>query len=320
MDTVVEADAVELKHEWFNSDPFCDVRLVNIKHGGRETDKFMIELQQPNTQLYREIPGVGAVHTANYHLVPNRQVHDIAMDVLNKTGMTFEPVPSFASGHSQPILWDGKRYVERWFTKDVKVTGPKAFPGGQRRDMMMGMEVRNSYDGSYKVGLAFFAMYCACSNQFHATNLLGAPFEFPHVNRGEGFEGDFQLALDTVTEKAANFHNIQKALDVLAETRVTGMSDFLDLRQRLKNNTRVEFRDKNLLDELAGCGITQEIGLPEMAREAYKDPSTYWAISNAFTAITTHGVPGVRGAEQGRRITDFLIEDAYKRTAAVAAA
>ena len=199
------------KTEIVNRDPFCDVRLENIMHGGHKTDKFLIALQDPETPTeFREIPGVGTVHSADYTLVSNKQVHDMANQVIVDSGMTFDPVPSWGEGHSANLFWNGRRFSEKWFCKDTAV----AVPGGS--SMMLGMEVTNSYDGSAKVGLAFFAMHVACSNQFYSHNMMGQPFEFPHVNRGGTLEEDIGVAMQQIQEKASSFGKIAPNLVLLS--------------------------------------------------------------------------------------------------------
>lgn len=290
------------KIEMINTDPFCDVRLENIEHGGRKTDKFLIALQDPETPTqFREIPGVGTVHSADYSLVTNKQVHDMAAKVIDDSGLTFEPVPTFGEGHSTNLYWNGRRFGEKWFCRDTAV----AIPGGS--SMMLGMEVTNSYDGSAKVGLAFFAMHLACSNQFYSQNMLGHPFEFPHVNHGGHLDEDINEAMFQIQEKAKNFGKIAPNIKKLQGAHVESFDDFLALRRELTTTTGVEIRDKQLLDELSGNGVTKELGMKEVK---YSDPSSLWDISNAYTAVTTHTVGGPRGSDHSGRVVDFLIRKA----------
>ena len=179
-------------HTPINPDPFCDVRLHNIENQGRATDKFWIEVQDPETEEFVEIPGTGTVHSADYKLVTNRQVRDMAVAVMDDTGMAFEPIAGYPGGHSQPLYWNGRRFSEKWYVPDTAID----VPGGS--SMMLGLEVTNSYDGSCKVGLAFFAMHLVCSNQFYSQNMMGRPFAFPHVNSGGNLEDDIGVALQQI--------------------------------------------------------------------------------------------------------------------------
>lgn len=296
------------KSEIVNTDPFCEVRLDQIEHAGRKTDKYMITMFDPELNGFREIPGVGTVHSGDYRLVTNKQVHDMAVKVMDDTRMTFKPVPGFgAAGHSKSLDWTGRRFSEKWFCEDTALS----IPGGS--SMMLGLEVTNSYDGSAKVGLAFFAMHVACSNQFYSNLMMGRPFEFPHVNRGGELNEDINAAMSEIQNRAAGFAKIGPNMKALQGAHVASFDGFLSLRKELAVTTGVEIRDKPLLDELSGQGITTELKLKDVR---YNDPSSYWDISNAYTAVTTHVVGGHRGSEQSQRVVDFLLKAALGRKAA----
>ena len=82
-----------------------------------------------------------------------------------------------------------------------------------------------------------------------------------------------------------------------------GMIDFLALRREMQEGTGVEFRDKQVLNELSGCGITRECGIDAQ----YGDPSSYWSIANAYTAVSTHGIDGPRSSDVSARIVDWMV-------------
>lgn len=170
--------------------------------------------------------------------------------------------------------------------------------------MMLGLEVTNSYDGSCKVGLAFFAMRVECSNQFYSHNLLGRPYALPHVNNGGDINEDMQDAFNAIKTQASNFGKVLPAMRQLEARHCAKFTDFLDLRKKLVQDTRLEFRDRAVLDELCGCGITQEL---KMDNVKYEDPSSYWNILNAYTAVTTHEIGGPRGSDMSQRVTDWFI-------------
>lgn len=289
-----------------NEDPFAEVRLHNIENRGRKTDKFMIEVQKPDSDEFVELPGVGTVHSADYKLITNRQVHNTVSDILERTGMEFTPVPTFNAGHSTPVFWSGRRFSEKWFCKDTAIS----VPGGS--SMMLGLEAQNSYDGSCKVSFAFFAMHVICSNQFYANNLLGRPFEFPHVNRGGDLNDDFDTCVDAIQVRAGNFAKIAPNMQMLQDKHVDSFDGFLELRKRIKDEVKVNFRDKQFLDELEGHGITNELGMKGVE---HNDPSSYWDMANAYTAVATHCVGGPRGADQSSRIVDFLLREAISPAA-----
>lgn len=302
--TVTEAEAAVI-----NKDPFAPVRLTRIvDNRGRATDKFMVELQAEDSEDWINIPGVGAVHSSKYRLVSNRTVHDMGQKVMQKTGLEFEPLPGMKGQKAAALTWNGRSYVERWYTKGVKVMSP------QGTEIMLGLEVRNSYDDACKVGLAFFAMHTVCQNQFHSGKLLGEPFQFGHIGDSGELDGDFESAIGALEDKATNFARIVPHLNALMEAKVEGLNEFLELRDRMNAITGVTLRDRELMDELSGHGITGKLGITRAdGTRPYGDPSTLWAIMNACTAITTHAVGGLRGSDQASRVTDFLLREASAR-------
>jgi len=288
-----------------NSDPFCDVRMHNIEDSaGEKTDKYMVEMQLPDSNEYKPIPGVGVVHGNDYQLVTNSQVRDMVTETISASGLSFKPLRSTNSDTRSHIYWNGRRFSQKWYCPDANIPAP----GGS--SMMLGLEAINSYDGSCKVGLAFFAMHVVCSNQFYSNNILGRPFEFVHVNRGGELEDDIDDALDQIKLKASSFSQITPYLNRLKAAEVRDFDDFLQIRRCIKDETGCEIRDKQLLDELSGHGVTANLGLTGVK---YNNPSSFWNIANAYTAITTHAVGGPRGSDQSSRVLDWLINEATNR-------
>ena len=281
-----------------NNDPFCAVRLDDVEHLGRKTDKKIIVMQEQDADTFSPIPGVSTVHGDGYRLVTNRQVKDMAVEVMDKTGLEFRPIPCWGAGHNENMFWNGRRYSEKWFCPDTHAAV------GKTAAMMLGLEIVNSYDGSCKVGLSFFAMRVECSNQFYSNNLLGRPYELSHANGGGDINEDMHDAFNMIKTQAGNFGRVLPAMRNLMTEHCSTFDSFLDLRKQVVNDTHLEFRDRQVLDELCGCGITNEM---KMAGVKYEDPSSHWDILNAYTAVTTHAIGGPRGSDMSQRVTDWFI-------------
>lgn len=302
---VLDATPKSEKSKLLNDDPFCDVRLQQIEHKGRLTDKYMIEMMDPVTSEFVELPGVGTVHAKGYNLVTNKQVHNLALEVIDHIGTPFVPIKSFGGSHSKPVYWNTKKFTEKWYSPSVAFNEPR---GGS--SMMLGMEVTNSYDGSCKVGLSFFAIRIACANQFYSNHLLGKPFEFSHLMNGDDMGSDILGATQALQNMAGNFGRLAPSIKCLNEAHVTSFPDFLQLRKDMQAGTGADFRDKEVLNELSGSGITSKCGV----NSTYSDPSSYWDIANAYTAISTHGVDGPRGADLSARVVDWMVARAVGMT------
>jgi hypothetical protein len=289
-----------MSKEPINRDPYCAVQLSNVEHGGKATDKWLVELENETGELV-PLPGVSGVHGADYALVPNQQIHDMVDDVLTRTGHTFKPVPGFSAGQSKAIYWDGaKRFSAKWYCEEIA----ESMPGGHA--MALGVEAVNSYDGSQPVGVRFFAMNMLCANQFYASNMLGN-FIFRHINREAGIQlqDNVEDALRLLQQQADRFLNVMPVFKQLQETPVRGMAGYLDYRAAINTDCWKRTRDPDVLDELQHCGVTKEYGLAQAANH-----EDLWGILNAYTAVCTHTIGGFNGSSTCDRVTQFTISRA----------
>lgn len=283
-----------------NQDPYADVRLHQIMHGSNPTDKYMVEMLDPEG-TWQPMPGVNAVHGADYTLVPNSQVHELVGDVLTRTGRVFKPVPEFGHGHSKAVHWDGKKWSEKWYCEEVA----EEMPTGSA--LALGVEAINSYDGSHNVGIRFFAMHVLCSNQFHAGNMMGN-FIFRHMTRDAGIrlQDNVQDALGLLRQQADRFLQVVPRFKALCAAHVGGMEGFLGLRADMNADVWRSSRDPDMLDELYGNGITKELGM----RQLEPDPDCLWNILNAYTAVSTHKIGGFNGSAVSERVTARILREA----------
>lgn len=111
-------------------------------------------------------------------------------------------------------------------------------------------------------------------------------------------------AFNAIKTQAGNFGRVLPAMRQLGASHCATFDSFLDLRKKLVHDTRLEFRDRSVLDELCGCGITSELKMPNIS---YEDPSSHWDILNAYTAVTTHEIGGPRGSDMSQRVTDWFV-------------
>ena len=288
------------------SDPFAPVRLTNVVSDGKATEKWFVEIQREigadGKPVWKDVPGKTVGPT--YRLVTNQQVREMGQAVMDKTGFKFKPVPNRGEGRNQGLIWDGRRYTERFYTEDRVIKSPQ---GG---DVMLGVALQNSYEGSMAVAINFFMMNCVCANQFYSEHMFQQPFKFAHVGADGKLDADFDDAFAALSASAVRFAGLVPKLNLLASTPCP-LKEYLDVRARMAAATKIELRDKEVLDELHGDGVTRRLGIA--TGMLYGPPDTYWALVNAITAVTTHVIGGHRGQEISQRLVDFLIEDAEAR-------
>lgn len=288
-----------------NQDPFAEVRMSRIYHNGDATDKFLIE-QMDEENNWRPIPGVTTTHSADYILVSNQKVHDLMNSVINKikdsadNKITFEPL-----GHN-PLIWSGKAYSERWYTKDISIS-PKI--GGK---IMLGIEARNSYDNSSKVAISFYGMSVTCANQFCSSNLFGTPFVISHFAKDGSLDESFDDVYNKIEWSASNFINISPKIDRLCDCRLNTIEKYYDFMNRCEEVTGLSLNDKKIRMEVLGKGATSKVKDLINPTAFYGAKDSLWSILNAYTAIETHENPGLSAMSKIERFMDFCIRESEK--------
>ena len=86
----------------------------------------------------------------NYLLVPNKQVKDMADEIIDASNYNFTPHKTF---------WNGKQYMTSYSVEDhnfgeVAVGDP----------ITLGLMVQNSYDQSWVLSISLFAIRKLCDN------------------------------------------------------------------------------------------------------------------------------------------------------------
>lgn len=302
---MAEIKVTSKRFEGVNEDPFAEVQLKQIFNNGRATDKWLTEMRDPEGE-WRELAGTGTVHSENYRLVSNKQVHDLmtaALERMKGDSITFEPIQKLTGSTMSPILWTGKRFSERWYTRDISVQ-PK--DGGK---VFLGVEAANSYDGDCKVKIAFYGLHCRCNNQYVSNNLLGQPFTLPHTMASPDMDENIDEVIRTVATKAAAFGAIVSNLDRLCDWKFDNTMQWMDFLNNCEERTGLVLNDRKIRLELAGHGITSqipELGLSE--GQFYADPHSMYGLLQAVSAVNTHDCPGLGGADKTSRFLDFAID------------
>ena len=159
-------------------DPFAAVQKVPLfTENGAQSSRFAVILDP-----YCHCMEVGNV-SADYQLVPNHTVCEIATDVLEKTGYDYQ-----LAKH----LFDGKRFQQRWIIPEIN------FEPQVGDIVQVAVDAFNSYDGSTTFGLAFNAQRLVCSNGMVVDFRLGS-FRFRHYG-SEDFQEELSEAAITIRE------------------------------------------------------------------------------------------------------------------------
>ena len=180
-------------------DPFLPVAKVPLLTGGGDVSSRCAVVLDPEGEAQE----VGVV-SADYALVPNQMVHDLAVEVLERSGLATEPVRT---------LCDGKRYQQSWRMTDVTVAA------GLGDVIALTVEAFNSYNGSMNFGLAFNAQRLVCENGMTLDFLLGG-FRFRHFGQRD-FDQELEGAKDAILGLADKAKLLEPVLAKMVDTPVT---------------------------------------------------------------------------------------------------
>jgi len=106
----------------------------------------------------------------DYLLVPNKELMDVASEIMGMSNLNFKPTKKF---------FNGKQFRYVWQIDDagLQVEVPKV------GDMMgLCLMMNNSYDGSLKAGIQIFLMRLACLNG-QVSRQFGWGIDFKHYSR-----------------------------------------------------------------------------------------------------------------------------------------
>ena len=88
--------------------PYADIRKVPLDYQGVQSSAYSVQTHDLNKEDRLEWKEVGTVSN-NYLLVPNNDVVDMAVSIVDKSGIDFE---------EDKVYFDGKRFVISYIAKD----------------------------------------------------------------------------------------------------------------------------------------------------------------------------------------------------------
>jgi hypothetical protein len=184
--------------------------------------------------------------TDEYQLVTNQQLYDASIDTLRKVGAVEREVK---------VLADGKRSIMRYVIPNVKVKVSK--------EDVVNPEImlKNSYDGSWEIGIQAGAYRLVCSNG---------------------------MVIGVVLSKKSNKHSIynpriSELPELIAETIETTANVFKD-DFALMLDTKVNKEHVQKLIEMIPTNVME----PFVQYLMSHNPDNYWDLINAATWVNTH--------------------------------
>jgi hypothetical protein len=198
-------------------DPLAPVAKEQLQTGsGVKSSRYAIIIDPEGARQE-----VGVV-SADYQLIPNRVARDVALDILTRSGLSFE---------ERSLAFDGRRYRQCWVIPEFSVE-PR-----EGDFVNLGLDVVNSYDGTTPFSLSFIAERLQCLNGMVVDFILGA-FRFRHWGEENGkFREELEDGVSSLTMLGENSEKLLPDMRRMVETKIdrpTVQSTFKELE--LKDN------------------------------------------------------------------------------------
>jgi len=214
----------------------------------------------------------------NYLLVKNEEAVQVVHDIIERSPFGHQP---------QKVFFDGKRFVYNTVFPNQYVEGPR------ENDVTLGLQVRNSYNGSMRFQASLFAQRVICENGMTSTTHFSS-HRFQHRQGNDGWKEDIERALfvlEGANDQLANFVGRLYDLNRMDITH----EDLASLRRQdtglgaLPNSRFTEVYDRLVTDE------------------APQHPSGY-DVLNAATNVLWHRDKSVTDLDYNTSVVDQLTE------------
>jgi len=246
------------------TNPFADVDMQPVQVAGQDVAKIAVRVKDDAGEYT-----VAGILGKDYQVYKNSMARDVASDIMTRSNKEWTNLKT---------LWDGKKYVDYFYTKDP-ITSIK---NGMTYPLHLGMMLRNSYDGSSKFGFEFFIMNMICANQYVSRKQLGY-FAVRHT-------GENQI-------------DVNDALQNLS----IGTTRMIELAPRIENFISKPLAIADLVSAQAADiipGSQWGAAIETLGKEA--DAGTVFGLFQAMTWVTSHKLSGMNSISQGDGVTEYF--------------
>jgi hypothetical protein len=235
----------------------------------------------PTDDPYRSVGNV----SKNYLLVPNEEAVETAHDIIQASGLAHTP---------QKIFFDGKRFVYNTIFPELSAEGPLG------DEMTVGLQVRNSYNGSMRFQAQLYAERLVCSNGMVSQKHF-ASHQFAHTKQNSGWTDEMEEAMSVLDQARPTLESFVEATQHLAQTTV-------DERELMA--LRAEDRGLGALPVSRFGEVFDQ--LTEETRSAEAESgflgATGYDVLNAATNVLWHRNKSVTDLDYNEAVVDQLLD------------
>jgi len=259
--------------------PYQEIRKVPLDYSGIKSSAYAVQ-RYDEDKGWKEAGVVGA----NYMLLPNQEVKDIADDIVDSAAIDFEVDKEFFNGKNYMLSYRAKESLDTTVDRNIG-------------DLNLGIQFWNSYDGSRSFGFSLMLYRLVCLNgmmsKLHLQN-----YRFRHAPGSEDWNNQLEAMVHTIN---LSQDGENQGLNQMVEG-IAALNNY-----RLSSKKLGEVRHNHLKEIPTGVWgeITDRFLNPE--GEYYSDTNG-WGLLNSATDILWHKEkPTLASYNQNAIITDGLI-------------
>jgi hypothetical protein len=247
------------------SDPYASVDIQPVSVAGKEIEKIAVRVKDDAGE--EQVVGI---LSKDYNLIKNSIVRDIEHDIISRSGMGWKNLKT---------LWDGKRYVNYFYSENALTT----LKNGAEYPLHLGMMSRNAYDGSGLFALEFYIMNMACLNQFINSKQMGR-FAIRHI-AADNFD---------ITDAVQNI-NISSNKLVEIAPKYQAM-----IQAPLSVEDIVNARNAEMIPDIQWGNAISQLGNEP-------DQGKLFGLYQALTFVTSHKMAGMNAIKAGNNVTEHFM-------------
>ena len=189
-----------------STEPFNDIEKNEARTARGSLTGYGIEIYDPDAEEdgptndpYRFVGKV----SKDYLLVPNEEAVGTAHDVIAASGLAHTP---------RKVFFDGKRFVYNTVFPELSAEGLRG------DEMTIGLQVRNSYNGSMRFQASLYAERLVCTNGMVSKKHF-ASHQFTHTKQNSGWTDEMEDALDVLDQARPTLESFIQATQQLEQDR-----------------------------------------------------------------------------------------------------
>lgn len=265
--------------------PFSQIKKRPSTTSTGNVTGYGVEIRDPSAENGWRVCGqVGP----NYLLVDNREVVEVAEEIVRASPFAQQP---------RKVFFDGKRLIYSTVLPQESVEGPRG------DELTVGLQFRNSYNGSMRFRASLYVERLICNNGMTSTEHF-ASHTFRHTVGNEGWQGEVEEAMGVLRSAPDRLEHFANDLCLLDDTSIE-LQDVLALRRQAEGFGALpvsrfgEVMDALTNELVAGNGSGQP-------RE--ESPATAYNVLNGATQVLWHRNRSVKDLEYNEGVVGQLLD------------